>query len=74
MTDKLRLDAIEEKIAHLERALSQISDVVIRQQRQLEQALERQQRMNDRLALLQAEADVETASSDPAIDEKPPHY
>ena len=35
-----RLDAIEEKVAHLERALNELSDVVARQQKELDRALE----------------------------------
>ena len=43
-----RLDAIEEKLAHLERAMAQISDVVARQQKELDRALDRNQRLMDK--------------------------
>jgi SlyX protein len=64
-----RIDAIEEKVAHLERAINELSDVVARQQKDLERALERNQRLTDKLAALE---------SDPGPGatpyEKPPHY
>ena len=48
MNDNDRIDAIEMKLAHLERALSEINDVVVRQQKDLDLALARQQRLRDR--------------------------
>ena len=64
-----RLDAIEEKLAHLERAVHELSDVVARQQKELQRALERGQRLNDKLAALEADF-VPSATA----HEKPPHY
>jgi SlyX protein len=66
--DAGRLDAIEMKLAHLERALGEISDVVVRQQKELELALARHRRLSDQLAMIEGEA------SSVAVDEKPPHY
>jgi len=67
MTD--RLDAIEEKLAHLERAIAEISDVVARQQKELDRALDRNQRLMDKIATL--EADLGPSAT---AHEKPPHY
>ena len=64
-----RLDAIEEKLAHLERAVSELSDVVARQQKELERALDRNQRLTEKLAAL--ESDFGTSAT---AHEKPPHY
>ena len=63
-----RLDAIEEKLAHLERALAEISDVVARQQKELDRALDRNQRLMDKVAALESDFIPATAH------EKPPHY
>ena len=64
-----RLDAIEEKLAHLERAVNELSDVVARQQKDLERALDRNQRLMDKLAAL--ESDLGPSAT---AHEKPPHY
>lgn len=63
-----RLETLEFKLAHLERALQELSDVVVRQQREI-----------DRLALRSAElatqlASTDGAGTDPSIFEVPPHY
>ena len=64
-----RLDAIEEKLAHLERALAEISDVVARQQKELDRALDRNQRLMEKVAAL--ESDIGPSAT---AHEKPPHY
>jgi SlyX protein len=64
-----RLDAIEEKLAHLELAVSELSDVVARQQKELERALERNQRLHDKIAAME----TDSGASATAV-EKPPHY
>ncbi len=69
MTDSARIDALEIKLAHLERALSEISDVVIRQQKELDLAVARQQRLRDQLAMLESEGGASATA-----EEKPPHY
>ena len=64
-----RLDTIEEKLAHLEQAVSQLSDVVARQQKDLDRALERNQRLLEKLAALESDAGPSATAH-----EKPPHY
>jgi len=64
-----RLDTLEEKVAHLERALGELSDVVARQQKELDRALERNQRLMDKIATIESDF----GPSAPA-HEKPPHY
>ncbi len=64
-----RLDAIEEKLAHLERAVAEISDVVARQQKQLDAALDRNQRLMEKISAI--ESDFGTSAT---AHEKPPHY
>jgi SlyX protein len=54
MTD--RLEAIEIKLAHLERAVAEISDVVARQQKELDRALDRNQRLMEKIAAIESES------------------
>ena len=63
-----RLERIEDKLAHLERAVQQISDEVAGQQQRLEQALARAQRLASRLEELEGGGAAATGY------EKPPHY
>ena len=65
-----RLEAIEIKLAHLERAVAEISDVVARQQKELDRALDRNQRLMEKIAALESEAGAASATA----YEKPPHY
>ncbi len=67
MTD--RLAAIEEKLAHLERAVTELSDVVVRQQKELDRALDRNQRLMEKVAALESDAGASATTY-----EKPPHY
>jgi len=64
-----RLDTLEEKVAHLERALGELSDVVARQQKELDRALERNQRLLDKIAAIESESGTSATAY-----EKPPHY
>jgi SlyX protein len=64
-----RLESIEEKLAHLERAVSELSDVVARQQKELDRALDRNQRLMEKISAL--ESDFGPSAS---AHEKPPHY
>ncbi|HYJ41851.1 MAG TPA: SlyX family protein [Steroidobacteraceae bacterium] len=67
MTD--RLEAIEIKLAHLERAVAEISDVVARQQKELDRALDRNQRLMEKIAAIESESGASATAH-----EKPPHY
>jgi uncharacterized coiled-coil protein SlyX len=63
-----RLEAVEFKIAHLERAVQELSDVLYRQQQQLDAALAANQRLREQLE------DLEGRTGDAASVEIPPHY
>jgi SlyX protein len=69
MSDTARLEVIETKLAHLERAVSELSDVVYRQQREIQLALLRNQQLKSELDGLQALPATSAVS-----EEKPPHY
>jgi SlyX protein len=62
------LEAVQSKIAYLERAMTELSDVVFRQHREI-QSLEAQlKNIKERLEGLSTE------ETRPVTDEKPPHY
>jgi SlyX protein len=67
MTD--RLQTIEIKLAHLEAAVAEISDVVARQQKELDRALDRNQQLLEKIAAIESES-----GASPTAYEKPPHY
>ena len=69
MSDAARLETVEIKLAHLERALQELSDVVYRQQQQLDAALA----MNQRLRQQIEEVDGRGPADATAV-EIPPHY
>ena len=68
MAETNRIEALEFKVAHLERALQELSDVMYRQQREIDGMLE----LNRQLAS-QVEQ-LETRGSDANSVEIPPHY
>lgn len=68
MVETNRIEALEFKVAHLERALQELSDVMYRQQREIDGMLE----LNRQLAS-QVEQ-LETRGADANSVEIPPHY
>ncbi|HEV7606812.1 MAG TPA: SlyX family protein [Steroidobacteraceae bacterium] len=64
-----RLETIEIKLAHLEQAVTELSDVVARQQKELDRALDRNQRLLEKIAAIESEA-----GGSASAQEKPPHY
>ncbi len=65
-----RLDKAEEEIAHLRKAVDDLSDVLARQTREIEV-------LNRRLGLLMeraAETEAEASGTVPLADQKPPHW
>ena len=69
MSDAGRFEIIETKLAHLEHAVNALSDVLARQQRELDVARARLQLLAERLAGVEA-----PQGASPSADEKPPHY
>jgi len=63
-----RLETVEIKLAHLERAVQELSDVVYRQQQQLDAALAMNQHLRQPLQ------EFEGRASDASAVEIPPHY
>ena len=63
-----RIDALEFKVAHLERALQELSDVLYRQQRELDALRDRNQQLVEQVQQL------EERGGDPSRVEIPPHY
>ena len=63
-----RLETVEIKLAHLERAVQELSDVVYRQQQQLDAALAMNQRLHQQLQ------EIEGQASEASPVEIPPHY
>ena len=68
MNDTARVESVEFKVAHLERALQELSDVVYRQQREIEALLELQRRLREQFE------DLDSRRADPDAVEIPPHY
>jgi uncharacterized coiled-coil protein SlyX len=67
MGDADRLDTLEFKVAHLERAQQELSDVLVRQQQELGRLRDQLERMRELVATLQE-------PPPPAGFEVPPHY
>lgn len=64
-----RIDALEEQIAHLTRAVEDLSDVAARQTRELDRIL----RLTQMLAEREAGREADGAGI-PLADQKPPHW
>jgi len=63
-----RLETLEFKIAHLERATQELSDVIYRQQQQIDAILDLNRQLASQLESL------ESKSGDSSTEEIPPHY
>jgi len=79
MTEPTRLDLIEIKLAHLERAVTELSDALIDQQRDIELLSARNRQLQGQLELLEAGSGGggEGGSAEGGASagfEKPPHY
>ena len=70
MMDNPRLETLEIKCAHLERAIQELSDVVYRQQQQLDRVLQRNQDLAAQIEALEAATDAPASPR----SEIPPHY
>ena len=77
MSEPARLEAVEFKLAHMEHTLGTLSDVIARQQREIDAAHERLKHLAERLAGFESphsEARSVGAEADAGGFEKPPHY
>lgn len=61
---------LEERIAHLSRAVDDLSDIVTRQQSEIDRMARRLQMLMQR----EAEREAETGDSVPLADRPPPHW
>ena len=68
MVDTNRIEALEFKVAHLERALQELSDVMYRQQREIDGMLALNRQLRSQVEQL------ETRGADANSVEIPPHY
>lgn len=71
MSEAGRLEALEIKCAHLERAVQELSDVMYRQSRELDALRERNERLARQLAALES---LEAEGHGTPRVEIPPHY
>lgn len=62
--------SIEEQLAHLTRAVEDLSDIVRTQADQLARLTHRVQRLTER----EAEREVEAGAQIPLADQRPPHW
>ena len=68
MTD--RIEALEVLVAHLNRTVDDLSDVVARQSREIEVLLRRVGMLMER----EAEREADGSNSIPLADQRPPHW
>lgn len=73
MNDPTRIDDLEIRCAYLERATQELSDVLHRQQRQLDQALSQLESLRKQMEGLEMSAEQAIIGADPRA-EVPPHY
>ncbi len=65
-----QMTALEEQVAHLTRVSEELSDVVARQDKELELVKRRLQMIMER----EAQRELDAGSSVAMMDERPPHY
>ncbi len=65
-----RLTALEEQLAYLTRTVEELSDVIARQDREIDRMARRQQMLMER----EAARELDTGSSIPLADQRPPHW
>ena len=65
-----QIEALEERIAHLIRAVEDLSDVVARQGRDLDRLLQLTQLLAER----EAERESDGTGAIPLADQRPPHW
>ncbi len=65
-----QVETLEEKIAHLERANDELSDIVARHEREIV----RQGRLLELLLTREAERESDAGGTLPVADAKPPHW
>jgi uncharacterized coiled-coil protein SlyX len=63
------IERLETKIAYLERANNELSDVVYRQQREIQGLLAKMESLSERVSSMPAADEARTPE-----DERPPHY
>ncbi|MBV7407540.1 SlyX family protein [Maritimibacter sp. DP1N21-5] len=69
-SDKDRITDLEIQVAHLTRALEDLSDVLARHDREMDRVTRRLQMLMER----EAQREADTGSSIPLADQKPPHW
>jgi uncharacterized coiled-coil protein SlyX len=75
MSEPARLEAVEFKLAHMEHTLGVLSDVIARQQREIDSAHERLKHLAERLAGFESpHSDARGDDAGASAFEKPPHY
>lgn len=67
LTDTNRLTTLEERYAHLEKLVSELNDVIFRQQQELDA-------LRVQMSLIKDKVSGDPGIVDPAQHERPPHY
>lgn len=67
MIDALRLTTLEERYAHLEKLVTELNEVIYRQQRELDT-------LQQQVAQLKDKVSGDPGIVDPSQHERPPHY
>ncbi|MDO9527305.1 MAG: SlyX family protein [Gemmobacter sp.] len=65
-----RIEALETALAHLTRAVEDLSEVVVRQEAEIATLVRRQRALIER----QAERELDSGASIPLADQRPPHW